>query len=99
MNASLERARDRMNVRTALVGEVSAGGPRTGVSRHPELQLAYAAAGQNAKGPILYFKVLYCPDCLRGTTTELVREMPAGLPNAHDLGVKRARHWSMECNA
>ena len=49
--------------------------------------------------PKLYFIVKYCPDCLKGTVIDMVREVSKELPDAHKLGVKRAQRWDLDCQA
>lgn len=85
----------------AFLARRAARGPRAGrppsQARHDVLQAAYSVAGQNDHGPKLYFRILYCPDCLRGHVTDLVREVPADMPLARDLGIRQLRPWRPEC--
>lgn len=96
MNAALELARAKISARRATHEPSQPAGFATVRNRH-DLSLAYTTAGQNSRGPILYMKIRYCRSCMKGIVLDLVREVPEGLPNAQELGVKRARSWSLEC--
>lgn len=89
---ALQRAYDRCQQRRTA--PPATGQPST-TGQHPELKLAYSTVGRSTKG-MLYFKIRYCPNCLRGTVLDMVGEPPSA-PDAHDLGIRRSRDWSLDC--
>lgn len=94
----LQRAQAALATRRGTRGTKTSDNLAAGHNRHSRMELAYSNAGQGVKGaPMLYFMVRYCPACLRGTVIDLVREVPDGLPSAHELGVKRQKIWRLEC--
>lgn len=90
---ALQRAYDRFQQRRAAPPDGMA--QSTASRQHPELKLAYITVGRSTKG-MLYFKIRYCPNCLRGTVLDMVGEPPSA-PDAHDLGIRRSRDWSLDC--
>ena len=99
MNAALERAQAKLSDRRSSAVPDSTGRVQAGQKRHNELKLGYKPAGQGMHGPMLYLLIQYCPDCLRGTVVDLVREVPANLPDARQMVLKQARPWRLECVA
>src|SRR4051794_37727096 len=109
MNVSLQRARTALRARRA--GRHNPSAPSVTDVAHQALQLAYVTAGEGSHSdpaivpqPVLqparlYLIVMYCPGCMRGHVTELVREVPAGTPDARDLGVMQMRPWRTVCAA
>ena len=81
-----------------------------GKARHEPLQVAYQLAGEFGDrrtsgyspavcGGFLYLHMLYCPGCLRGHATDLVRDLPANARMARELGLRQMRPWRLECSA
>lgn len=55
------------------------------VGTHAKLEQAYVRDRER------FLLVLYCPDCLHGFVSDLVRELPAGTPHVRDAGITVAR--------
>jgi hypothetical protein len=92
MNAALQRAKDAIDQRRAARQRHGRQAPVT--SRHQPLKQAMRPAGDGR-----CFLILYCPGCLRGQTVDLVREVPAGAPDARDMELRQMRPWRVECAA
>jgi hypothetical protein len=60
---------------------------------HRDLRTACRPVGNG-----LIFLIRYCPDCMKGTVIDLVRELPSSMPDARELQVKQQRPWRMECS-
>jgi len=90
VHPALGHARDAMLTRRGLREKF--GHRATATARHEPLQVAYQPLPE-----FRWFKILYCPGCLRGHVVDLVRDLPANARMARELGLRLTRPWRMEC--
>lgn len=95
LNASLERAQAKLIARRAVKSFTSTRRPATQL--HEPLQVAYVFTSYAVLALPLHLLVRYCPRCMHGLTSDLVRELPDETPSAHDLGVKMVKQWQLQC--
>ncbi len=90
LHPTLQHVHEALLTRRSLRQEF--GHHTVGRARHEALQVAYQYIGEAYR-----FRILYCPGCLRGHVTDLVREVPANARTARELGLRQMRPWRLEC--
>ncbi len=90
LHPTLQHTQDALLTRRSLRQKF--GHQTVGKARHEALQVAYQYLGES-----FWFRILYCPGCLRGHVVDLVREVPANARTARELGLRQMRPWRLEC--
>ena len=92
LHPSLQASQDALLTRRSFRQKF--GHHATARARHQPLQVTYQPLPE-----FRWFRILYCPGCLRGHVVDLVREVPAYAVMARKLGLRQVRPWRLECTA